>query len=81
MTDPNPFGVLLARVPAGRELYDKVLAGLTNEEKELVRRRADGEEWDVIAAALGGTSEARRKQLSRAISRVGTDLGLEDDDG
>lgn len=67
-------------VLAGRELYEKVLAGLTDEEKELVRRRTDGEDWATIAAALGGTPEGRRKQLSRAISRVGADLGLEDDD-
>lgn len=67
-------------VLAGKELYDRVMAGLTVEEKELVRRRADGDDWMAIAAALGGTPEARRKQLSRAISRVGADLGLEGDD-
>ncbi len=84
-TDSALGGVAAAgRAPdsvlAGKELYDMVLAGLTDEEKELVRRRADGEEWDGIAAALGGTPEARRKQLARAISRVGADLGLGDDD-
>jgi RNA polymerase sigma-70 factor (ECF subfamily) len=67
-------------VLAGQELYEKVLAGLTDEERELVRRRTDGEDWAAIAAALGGTPEGRRKQLSRAISRVGADLGLEGDD-
>lgn len=67
-------------VLAGKELYDRVLAGLSDEEKELVRRRADGDDWVAISAAMGGTPEARRKQLSRAISRVGADLGLEGDD-
>lgn len=85
-TDSALGGVAAAgRAPdsvlAGKELYDKVLAGLSVEERELVRRRADGEEWDAIAAALGGTPEGRRKQLARALSRVGADLGLEDDDG
>jgi RNA polymerase sigma-70 factor (ECF subfamily) len=67
-------------VLAGRELYDKVMAGLSAEEKELVRRRADGDDWTAIAAALGGTPEGRRKQLSRALDRVGADIGLESDD-
>lgn len=67
-------------VLAGQELYEKVLAGLTAEEQDLVRRRNDGEDWATIAAALGGTPEGRRKQLARAISRVGADLGLEGDD-
>jgi DNA-directed RNA polymerase specialized sigma24 family protein len=67
-------------VLAGQELYDKVMAGLSAEEKELVRRRADGDDWTAIAAALGGTPEGRRKQLSRALDRVGADLGLEGDD-
>lgn len=67
-------------VLAGQELYDKVMAGLSAEEKDLVRRRADGDDWTAIAAALGGTPEGRRKQLSRALDRVGADLGLESDD-
>ena len=36
----------------------------------LAELRADGCEWTEIASRLGGTAEARRKQLARAVDRV-----------
>ena len=37
--------------------------------------------WPDIAAELGGTPDARRKQLARALDRVAAELGLEDELG
>ena len=42
--------------------------------------RALGREWAEIAREVGGSAEARRKQLTRAISRVSRELGLDEQD-
>ena len=39
--------------------------------------RSAGREWAEIAAELGGTAQARRKQLARAVKRVSQELGLD----
>jgi hypothetical protein len=59
-----------SRLVAGRELLAEVNRRLSREERELADLRADGCEWTEIAARLGGTAEARRKQLARAVDRV-----------
>jgi hypothetical protein len=41
--------------------------------------RGQGCAWTDIAAQLGGTPEARRMQLTRAVERVAQELGLEED--
>ena len=51
---------------------------LSDEERGLADLRAAGREWADIAREVGGTAEARRKQLTRAISRVCKELGLEE---
>jgi RNA polymerase sigma factor (sigma-70 family) len=61
---------------AGRELLEEVRKRLTEEENRLVDLRAQGRDWASIAAELGSTSEARRKQLARAVERVERELGL-----
>ena len=53
---------------------------LSKEERRLADLRAAGREWADIADDLGGTAEARRKQLTRAISRVSRELGLDEGD-
>jgi len=60
----------LSRLVAGRELLAEVRRRFSEEERVLVDLRAEGCEWTEIAARLGGTPEARRKQLARAIDRV-----------
>ncbi len=67
------------RVAEARELLRELRERLTDEERELADRRADGQEWARIAAEIGGTAEGRRKQLARAIDRVAPDLGLVED--
>jgi RNA polymerase sigma-70 factor (ECF subfamily) len=66
-----------SQVVANRELLDNVRARLSADERALADARAQGHTWDEIAQQLGGTAQARRKQLSRALDRVAHELGLE----
>ena len=59
-----------SRLVAGRELLDEFRRRLSEEERRLADLRAQGCEWAEIAAELGGTPQARRKQLARALDRV-----------
>jgi RNA polymerase sigma factor (sigma-70 family) len=71
-----------SRLVVGRELLAEVNRRLSEEERRLAELRADGCEWTEIAARLGGTAEARRKQLARAVDRVEQQLegsGIGDD--
>jgi len=58
------------------ELLEMVRQRLSTDERQVAELRAQGCDWGAVAAALGGTSEGRRKQLSRAIERVEQELGL-----
>jgi RNA polymerase sigma factor (sigma-70 family) len=71
-TDPSP-----SRQVAARELLDEMRRRLTDTERAIADRRAAGLNWPEIAAELGGTPDALRKQLSRAAERVSQELGLE----
>src|SRR4051794_31422987 len=57
--DPSP-----SRVAAGRELLHEVRRRLNGDERRLAELRGEGRAWAEIAAELGGTPEARRKQLA-----------------
>jgi RNA polymerase sigma-70 factor (ECF subfamily) len=71
-----------SRLVAGRELLEEYRRRLSVEERWLADLRAQGYEWAEIAARLGGTAEACRKQLARAIDRVEQQLeGSEMGDG
>ena len=59
-----------SRMVAGRELLEDFRRRLSEEERALVDLRAQGCDWPEIAARLGGTSQARRRQFTRAIDRV-----------
>ena len=50
---------------------------MTDEERQLADRRAEGLEWPEIAAQVGGRPDALRKKLDRALDRVTAHLGLE----
>jgi RNA polymerase sigma-70 factor (ECF subfamily) len=75
--EPSP-----SRVASGRDLLAEVRRRLTPEELRVADLRAEGRGWAEIAATLGGTVEARRKQLARALDRVTSqlDLGGRDDE-
>lgn len=64
---------------SGRELLERFRQGLTAEERQLAELRSEGLSWADIAARLGGTAQARRMQLARAVERVAQALGLDDD--
>src|SRR5262245_13580248 len=67
-----------SQVVEGRALLAAFRDRLSEEERGLADLRAAGREWSDIAREVGGTAEARRKQLTRAISRVCKELGLEE---
>lgn len=59
-----------SEVVAGRELLERARQLLSDEERRLFDARAEGRDWAEIAATLGGTPDALRKQLARALDRV-----------
>jgi RNA polymerase sigma-70 factor (ECF subfamily) len=64
---------------ANRELLVEARRRLSEEERQLLELREQGQEWAEIAAAQGSSAEALRKKLGRAIERVVRELGLEGD--
>jgi RNA polymerase sigma-70 factor (ECF subfamily) len=62
---------------AGKELLNAFRQGLNPAERQLADLRAEGLTWEEVAARVGGTSQARRVQLARAIDRVAQQLGLD----
>jgi RNA polymerase sigma-70 factor (ECF subfamily) len=70
--DPSP-----SRIVSAREMLAELRRRLTPEELRLADLRAEGQAWAEIAAALGGTAQARRRQLARALDRVAAQVGLE----
>jgi RNA polymerase sigma factor (sigma-70 family) len=68
------------RIAAGRELLAAVLAELTEDERDIADHRGAGRTWPEIAVEMGGTPEARRKQLERALDRVTVRLGIDEEE-
>jgi DNA-directed RNA polymerase specialized sigma24 family protein len=66
------------RVVAGQDLLREMRRHLTTEERCLTELRGEGHTWPEIAATLGGTPQARRRQLTRALDRVAHHLGLDE---
>jgi RNA polymerase sigma factor (sigma-70 family) len=66
------------RVVAGRDLLREVHRHLNGEERHLTELRGQGHTWPEIAATLGGTPQARRRQLTRALDRVAHHMGLDE---
>jgi RNA polymerase sigma factor (sigma-70 family) len=62
------------------ELLQEARRRLSPEERRLLEFREQGCEWADIAAALGGSSEALRKKLARAVERISHQLGLDEAD-
>jgi RNA polymerase sigma-70 factor (ECF subfamily) len=75
VVDPHPAA---ERILADRDLLGQVLGRLAEEERRLANLRAEGCSWPEVAGRLGGSAEARRKQLARALDRVLHTMGLED---
>jgi RNA polymerase sigma-70 factor (ECF subfamily) len=62
-----------------RELVGEARRRLSPEERQLLELRQEGLEWNAIAARVGGSPEALRKRLSRAVDIVAQQLGLDGD--
>jgi RNA polymerase sigma-70 factor (ECF subfamily) len=58
------------------ELLSEMRKRLSPEERQLSEMRTAGEDWATIAEKLGGSPEALRKKLERAMDRVTKELGL-----
>lgn len=71
--DPTP-----SRVVAARDLLERVRAVLSDEERFLAEQRGQGREWADIAREVGGSPEALRKRLARAVDRAARGLGLDE---
>jgi len=70
--EPSP-----SRIFAGREMLQELRLRLTEEERLLADLRGQGYQWSDIAEQLGGTPKGRSKQLSRAVTRVARELGID----
>jgi DNA-directed RNA polymerase specialized sigma24 family protein len=66
-------------VVAAKDLFQQFRQRLSEAERQLADRRGQGLSWADIAARLGGTAPARRRQLTRAVQRVSRELGLDAD--
>jgi RNA polymerase sigma factor (sigma-70 family) len=69
-----------SQIVAGRELLEAMRGRLSAEERFLADQRAQGRAWEDVAAQVGGSPEALRKKLARAIDRVARQLGLDEVD-
>jgi RNA polymerase sigma factor (sigma-70 family) len=59
-------------------LVQEVCQRLSAEERRLLELRQEGRAWAEIAAALGGSPDGLRMQLTRAVDRVARELGLDE---
>jgi len=67
------------QLASDQDLIDTVRLRLGEEERQIVDLRAEGWEWAEIAGRLGGSAQARRMQLARAVHRVAKALKLDRD--
>jgi RNA polymerase sigma-70 factor (ECF subfamily) len=65
-----------SEVISRRELLAMFRERLSDDERKIAELRSQGYDWAAVVRELGGTPEGRRKQLARAIERVGQELGL-----
>jgi RNA polymerase sigma-70 factor (ECF subfamily) len=62
---------------AGKELLVEVRRRLSEDERRIADLRAAGNDWAAVATELGGTPDALRVKLTRALDRVTTELGID----
>ena len=67
-----------SRQAAARELLDEARRLLGPEERAVLERRERGSDWAAIAAELGGSPDALRVRMARAVDRVARHLGLDE---
>jgi RNA polymerase sigma-70 factor (ECF subfamily) len=75
---PDP-GATPSRQVAARELLEEARRRLSDQERWLLDLRQRDLSWDEVAATVGGTPDAARKRLERALDRVASELeGIRD---
>lgn len=62
---------------AVHDLLEEITRRLSADERLILESRNHGQSWAAIAAELGGTAEALRMRLSRALDRIAKELGLD----
>jgi RNA polymerase sigma-70 factor (ECF subfamily) len=67
-----------SRYVSAKEMLGEVQRRLSEEERQLLELRQQGQDWAAIAGQVGGSPEARRKQLARAVERIAGELGLDE---
>jgi DNA-directed RNA polymerase specialized sigma24 family protein len=67
-----------SRQVAARELLDEARRLLGPEERAILELRERGSGWAAIAAELGGSPDALRVRMARAVDRVARHLGLDE---
>ena len=60
-----------------KELLCEIRRRLSEDELRISELRAAGHDWADIGAQLGGTPDALRKKLERAMDRISNELGLD----
>jgi RNA polymerase sigma factor (sigma-70 family) len=76
--DCTASGASPSRQIEARELLEEARSRLSDDERHLFERRAQGASWAEIAAELGGSPDALRVRLARGVARVGKQLGLDE---
>jgi RNA polymerase sigma-70 factor (ECF subfamily) len=69
-----------SQIVSDQELRQAMQRQLSPDERFLAEQRALGRDWADIAKEHGGTAEALRKKLARALDRVAKHLGIEEED-
>lgn len=77
LVSPDPTS---SRLAMGREALEAFRVRLSLDERRMADLRCEGFQWDEIAREIGGTPQARRKQLARAVDRVSQEIGLDETD-
>lgn len=67
-----------SQIVSARELAHEARERFATDERQIVERRTNGQSWDEIALDLGGSPEALRKKMKRAVDRVAHELGLDE---
>lgn len=73
-TAPGP-----ARHAEGRELLRQTWQQMDPQMRRIASLRLDGQSWEQVAATMGGTGEARRKQYHRGLDSIARLLGIDHD--
>ena len=71
--DPVDTGPSPEKAVEDRDLLESIVKRFDADELDLLVRRLDNQPWAAIAAAVGGTAQALRKRLTRALERVRDD--------